>query len=80
MCEVAVMADYENNAFFWQKVDTLFLSGKLAFTKKKGKHMILSAILFILQTMDIWGIRKVQLRKVSPSMPAAVTAARSQRL
>ncbi|MDD6560626.1 MAG: Inorganic pyrophosphatase [Lactimicrobium massiliense] len=31
------MADYENNAFFWQKVDTLFLSGKLALTKKKGE-------------------------------------------
>lgn len=30
------MADYENNAFFWQKIDTLFLSGKTEFIKKKG--------------------------------------------
>ena len=31
------MADYENNAFFWQKIDTLFLSGNLQMTKKKGE-------------------------------------------
>lgn len=30
------MLDYENNAFFWQKVDTLFLSGNLKLEKKKG--------------------------------------------
>jgi inorganic pyrophosphatase len=31
------MADYENNAFFWQKVDTLFLSGNLQMMKHKGE-------------------------------------------
>ena len=31
------MIDYENNAFFWQKVDTLFLSGNLKMEKKKGE-------------------------------------------
>ncbi len=28
--------EYENNAYFWQKIDTLFLSGKLVITKEKG--------------------------------------------
>ena len=27
------MIDYENNAFFWQKVETLFLSGNLKMKK-----------------------------------------------
>ncbi len=31
------MAEFENNAFFWQKVDTLFLSGELKVTKRKGE-------------------------------------------
>lgn len=30
------MAEYENNAFFWQKVDTLFLSSGFTQTRKKG--------------------------------------------
>lgn len=30
------MSEFENNAFFWMKADTLFLSGKLNLTKKKG--------------------------------------------
>ncbi len=30
------MIDYENNAFFWQKVETLLLSGNLKMEKKKG--------------------------------------------
>lgn len=32
------MKEYENNAYFWQKVDTLFLSGTVVQTKKKGDH------------------------------------------
>ncbi len=31
------MGDYENNAYFWQKVDTLFLSSKLEITRRKGQ-------------------------------------------
>ncbi|MCR5229146.1 MAG: Inorganic pyrophosphatase [Solobacterium sp.] len=28
--------EYENNAYFWQKLDTLYLSGKTKITRKKG--------------------------------------------
>lgn len=31
------MNEYENNAFFWQKVDTLFLSGNLQIQRHKGE-------------------------------------------
>ncbi len=31
------MAEYENNAYFWQKVDTLFFSSTLKITRKKGE-------------------------------------------
>ncbi len=31
------MKNYENNAFFWQKVDTLYLSGTRKVFKKKGE-------------------------------------------
>lgn len=31
------MKNYENNAFFWQKVDTLYLSGTRKVIKKKGE-------------------------------------------
>ncbi len=31
------MAEYENNAFFWQKLDTLYLSSNLTMTKRKGE-------------------------------------------
>lgn len=31
------MNNYANNAYFWQKVDTLFLSGNLKKIKKKGE-------------------------------------------
>lgn len=30
------MASYENNAFFWQKLDTLFLSSGFSIARKKG--------------------------------------------
>ena len=30
------MKEFENNAYFWQKVDTLFSSGDFKVTKKKG--------------------------------------------
>lgn len=30
------MTEFENNAFFWQKVDTLFLSSNLIISRKKG--------------------------------------------
>ncbi len=30
------MAQYENNAYFWQKVDTLFLSSEINLNRKKG--------------------------------------------
>lgn len=29
------MNQYENNAYFWQKIDTLFLSSKVVITRKK---------------------------------------------
>ena len=32
------MKEFENNAFFWQKVDSLFLSGTKTLMKKKGEH------------------------------------------
>lgn len=35
-CSEVLMVEFENNAYFWQKVDTLFLSGNLDLTKKKG--------------------------------------------
>ena len=31
------MADYENNAYFWLKVDTLFLSSTLTISRHKGE-------------------------------------------
>ncbi len=31
------MKNYENNAFFWQKVDSLYLSGTRKIIKKKGE-------------------------------------------
>ncbi len=31
------MADYENNAYFWLKVDTLFLSSTLTINRHKGE-------------------------------------------
>lgn len=31
------MENYENNAFFWQKVDSLYLSGTRKIIKKKGE-------------------------------------------
>ena len=31
------MAEYENNAYFWLKVDTLFLSSSLTITRHKGE-------------------------------------------
>ncbi|MDD5851539.1 MAG: Inorganic pyrophosphatase [Galactobacillus timonensis] len=32
------MAEYENNAFFWQKLDTLYLSSSVRPVHKKGEH------------------------------------------
>ena len=31
------MNEFENNAYFWQKIDTLFLSSGFVLTKKKGE-------------------------------------------
>ena len=31
------MGNYENNAFFWQKIDTLVFSSKFVIQKKKGE-------------------------------------------
>lgn len=31
------MKEYENNAYFWQKVDTLFISSKLSISRRKGE-------------------------------------------
>ena len=31
------MSEFENNAYFWQKIDTLFLSSEVNLTKKKGE-------------------------------------------
>lgn len=30
------MAEYENNAYFWQKLDTFYLSSQFVVTRKKG--------------------------------------------
>ena len=35
--EYTTMADYENNAYFWLKVDTLFLSSTLTISRHKGE-------------------------------------------
>lgn len=32
------MTEYENNAFFWQKLDTLYLSSSVRQVRKKGEH------------------------------------------
>ena len=32
------MKSFENNAFFWQKLDTLFLANKLVIIKEKGER------------------------------------------
>lgn len=32
------MKDFENNAYFWQKVDSLFSSGDFKLLNKKGDH------------------------------------------
>ncbi len=32
------MKEYENNAYFWQKVDTLYFSSEVTPLKKKGEH------------------------------------------
>lgn len=32
------MSEYLNNAYFWQKIDTLVLSGELDITRKKGER------------------------------------------
>ena len=31
------MANYENNAYFWQKIDTLYLSSNLVISRHKGE-------------------------------------------
>ncbi len=41
------MSEYENNAYFWQKVDTLFLSGNCRVLKKKGEvHATFSNLIY----------------------------------
>lgn len=32
------MTNYENNAFFWQKIDTLVFSSKFVLSRKKGEQ------------------------------------------
>ena len=32
------MDNYENNAFFWQKIDTLVFSSKFVLSRKKGEQ------------------------------------------
>ncbi len=32
------MAEYENNAYFWQKLDTFYFSGEYEVKHKKGDH------------------------------------------
>lgn len=39
LCYDLVMQDYENSALFWQKVETLYLSGEFKIAHKRGeKH------------------------------------------
>ncbi len=34
-----MLKEYQNNAFFWQKIDTLYFSSKMIITREKGsKH------------------------------------------
>ena len=41
------MKTYANNAFFWQKVDTLFLSGRVNIEKHKGEtHPVYSNMIY----------------------------------
>ncbi len=41
------MSEIENNAFFWMKIETLFLSGKLNLTKKKGEvHPVFKNLIY----------------------------------
>lgn len=41
------MTDFENNAFFWQKIDTLYLSNKLEILREKGmKHPDYSNLIY----------------------------------
>ncbi|NLC96682.1 MAG: Inorganic pyrophosphatase [Erysipelotrichaceae bacterium] len=41
------MKSFENNAFFWQKMDTLFLSTELKVTRQKGeRHPIYNNLIY----------------------------------
>ncbi len=41
------MKSYENNAFFWQKMDTLFLSSELNVTRVKGdRHPLYNNLIY----------------------------------
>ncbi|MEG0077012.1 Inorganic pyrophosphatase [Anaerorhabdus sp.] len=41
------MTNFENNAFFWQKIDTLYLSNKLEILRQKGtKHPEYSNLIY----------------------------------
>ena len=41
------MADYYNNAFFWQKLDTLFLSSGVKVTRRKGEvHPVFKNLIY----------------------------------
>lgn len=41
------MAEYENNAYFWQKVDTLFLSSGVTLFRKKGDvHPVFANLIY----------------------------------
>ena len=41
------MKTYDNNAFFWQKVDTLFLSGRVNIEKHQGdRHPVYSNMIY----------------------------------
>ncbi|MBR2067492.1 MAG: Inorganic pyrophosphatase [Solobacterium sp.] len=41
------MQNYQNNAYFWQKVDTLFLSSGFTISRKKGEiHPVFSNLVY----------------------------------
>ncbi len=78
------MADFENNAFFWQKIDTLYLSSKLEIIREKGsKHPEFGNLVYPVEygrlkdtsTSDNEGIMVFKGSEKSSSVSAIIIAA-----
>ncbi len=60
------MAEYENNAYFWQKVDSLFLSSGFRITRKKGDvHPVFKNLIYPLEYGHINDTKSVSGEGVS---------------